>query len=254
MQWLSAPDASTNYIKALEQRHKSSGLWFLQSAAFTQWKMQPNSFLWLHGIPGCGKTILSTSAIEELEKSTTSSRVLYFYFDFTDTSKQSLEKMIRSLIKQLYEKRQETRACLDSLYSSCKDAQPTRESICSTLLDMLYQSGEVYIILDALDECNTRSGPRTKGVLSWMVELLSIEQGNVHLLVTSRSVDDIESSLNVWVLPEFKIPIQGKAVDDDIRTYIHARVKEDLGLKRWCQLPEVQREIEVKIMENSNGM
>jgi hypothetical protein len=60
--------------------------------------------------------------------------------------------------------------------------------------------------------------------------------------------------MNVWVLPEFKIPIQGKAVDDDIRAYIQTRVKEDLGLKRWRQFPEVQHEIEVRIMENSNGM
>jgi DNA replication protein DnaC len=60
--------------------------------------------LWIYGIPGCGKTILSSAIIENLRASLGSQFVLYFYFDFNNTAKQSLQNMIRSLISQLYTK------------------------------------------------------------------------------------------------------------------------------------------------------
>ena len=66
--WLSPPNPSTNYNRALQQRQEGTGLWFLQSHVYTQWKIQRNSTLWLYGIPGCGKTILSSTIIEDLEK------------------------------------------------------------------------------------------------------------------------------------------------------------------------------------------
>ncbi|KAH0372123.1 purine and uridine phosphorylase, partial [Aureobasidium melanogenum] len=65
--WLSAPDPSTNYTNALEKRHPDTGLWFIDGEAFERWKGQPNSFLWLHGIPGCGKTVLSSTIIQHLK-------------------------------------------------------------------------------------------------------------------------------------------------------------------------------------------
>ena len=118
--WLSPPDPSTNHNKALQQRHEGSGLWFLQSHAFAKWRRQRNSFLWLNGIPGCGKTILSSAVIKELNNTLPSEPLLYFYFTFNDTGKQSLESMVRSLICQLYYKRRDTWSELDSLFSSCQ--------------------------------------------------------------------------------------------------------------------------------------
>ncbi|KAH8598562.1 hypothetical protein B0O99DRAFT_567007, partial [Bisporella sp. PMI_857] len=249
IEWLSPPDPSTNYARALGQRHKGSGKWFLQSAELLEWRTVSNSFLWLYGILGCGKTILSATIIEELGISTSHSQLLYFYFDFNDTSKQPLEEMIRSLIAQLYEMREDTRKQLDSLFSSCNGRQPTSESLCASLLHMIQQVGEVYIILDALDECSTRGG--AKGLLSWMKGLLSQERKHVHLLVTSRPEEDIKSALNGIGR---QVPVQGDLVDRDIYAYIYARVREDDGLKRWRSRPDVQEKIETQLKEQSKGM
>ena len=191
--WLSPPDPSTNHNKALQQRHEGSGLWFLQSHAFAKWRRRRNSFLWLNGIPGCGKTILSSAIIKELNNTLPSEPLLYFYFNFNDTGKQTLESMVRSLISQLYYKRRETWNQLGSLFSSCQDGhrQATCESLCKALLHMIEQVKEVWLVLDALDECSTRRGPSTEGLLSWIREVLNSEQRNVHLLVTSRPEQDI---------------------------------------------------------------
>ncbi|KAA8613965.1 HET domain-containing protein [Pyrenophora tritici-repentis] len=64
--WLSAPDPSTNYHKTHKRRQAKTGLWLLESAKFAEWKERAASRLWLYGIPGCGKTILSSTIIEHL--------------------------------------------------------------------------------------------------------------------------------------------------------------------------------------------
>ncbi|KFY92566.1 hypothetical protein V500_04145 [Pseudogymnoascus sp. VKM F-4518 (FW-2643)] len=45
--WLSAPDPSINYWKAIKLRHPDTGLWFLESEAYSKWKRNGSSFLWL---------------------------------------------------------------------------------------------------------------------------------------------------------------------------------------------------------------
>lgn len=257
IEWLSPQDPSTNYNKALQQRHKGSGQWLLRSEAFEQWKTRPNSFLRLHGIPGCGKTILSSTIIEDLNRTTSPSELLlYFYFDFSDTRKQSLDSMIRSLISQLYYRLDSTRKDVDSLFSSCEDGcrQPTTESLCGLLLRSISQADQVRIVLDALDECNTRKGSWTEGLLLWIRALLDSAMSHVHLLVTSRPEPDIQAVLNDRAREDEVIPIQSELVASDIDAYIHARVRKDNRLNRWQHRPEVQDEIEEKLSEKAHGM
>jgi hypothetical protein len=254
--WLQPPDPSTNYNKALEQRYEGSGFWFLESDVFDKWKTRQSSFLWLHGIPGCGKTILSSSIIKNLESIQSFKPLLYFYFDFNDTAKQNLNSLVRSLICQLYYKHSEASQDLESLFSSCGDGrqQPTSELLLKTILHMIVQVKEVWIVLDALDECNTRRGPPTEGLLSWIREVLNSKERNVHLLVTSRPEYDIQSEILEFANNDDILPIQTSLITDDIRAYVRTRVMEENGLKRWRVQPEVQNEIVTKIMEKSNGM
>jgi Cdc6-like AAA superfamily ATPase len=256
IKWLHPLDPSKNYYKALEQRQEGSGLWFLQNNVFAKWKKQRNSFLWLYGIPGCGKTILSSTIIEDLERTLPHKPLLYFYFDFNDEGKQILKGMVQSLMSQLYSKCGDTFEKLDFLFSSCEDGrrQPPCESLCKTFLHMIEQVNEVWIILDALDECCTRKGPPTEGLLSWMKEVLNSEQRSVHLLVTSRPEQDIKSGIMEFAHNDDIVPIQSSLINDDIRAYIRTRVRKDNGLKRWRLHPEVQNEIETRLMEKANGM
>jgi hypothetical protein len=254
--WLSPSDASTNYNKALQQRQEGTGLWFLQTPTYAQWKTQQNSTMWLHGIPGCGKTILSSTIVEDLEKTVPHSTLIYFYFGFSDVHKQTLDNMIRSLVNQLYCRCENTWKHLDSLFASCQNGhrQPTRESLCQVLLHMIDPLEDVYIVLDALDECSARIGSRTEGLLSWIQDLMGSSERNIHLLVTSRPEHDIQSKLHNLMHEENIIPIQSSLVSDDIQAYIHTRVRQGDGLKRWREQLEVQEEIEAALTLKANGM
>lgn len=254
--WLSPSDPSTNYNKAIQQRQEGTGLWFLQSRAYVQWKTQRDSTLWLHGIPGCGKTILTSTLVEDLERTFPPLTVLYFYFDFSDVHKQTLDSMVRSLVRQLYCKYKNTWKQLDSLFSSCEDGgrQPRCESLCQVFLQIIDSLEDVYIVLDALDECRTRTGSHTEGLLSWIGDLLGSKQRKVHLLVTSRPEQDIQSKLNDLVYTENIIPLQSNLISGDIDEYICTRVRKDNSLKRWRERPEIQDEIEDALMQKANGM
>ncbi|KAL4923048.1 uncharacterized protein BDV17DRAFT_285724 [Aspergillus undulatus] len=225
--WLCPPDPSTNLNEAQKKCHEGTGSWFLQSEPFKQWKSGEYQHLWLHGIPGCGKTVLSATIIAHLKQQlNVSHAVLDFFFNFTDTDKQSLDKLVRSLIAQLISRCENSRNELKKLFSSCEDGrrQPAFESLSNTFIQMAKFVPKIQIIIDALDECKTR-----RDLLSWMENLARSGHAGLHLLATSRKEEDIESELIY-------------------------RLENDRRFERWHSKPSVRDEIETELMKKANGM
>ncbi|KAI0206014.1 hypothetical protein F4808DRAFT_455506 [Astrocystis sublimbata] len=234
--WLSPPDPSTNLNSALNNRHPGSGNGFSPTQHTQAGKQRDTLF--------CGSMEFPDA------------NLLYFYFDFNDTRKQNLDMMLRSCISQLYNKCENVRNRLDSLYSSCNQGrtQPSLESLRGTFHDMVQQAGEVWIVLDALDECSTRKEHATEGLLSW-IQNLRLSQVNVHLLVTSRPEQDIKSAIRSWAQHQDIIPIQSNLIQEDIKAYVHARVREPGELSnRWHTRPDIQAQIEDALIEKADGM
>ena len=140
------------------------------------WQKQRNSFLWLHGTPGCGKTVLSSTIIKELQDN--SSILLYFYFDFNDIHKQTFEGTVRSLIRQLYIKLNGNWKQLNSLFASSAEGQQqaTIEVLYRTLLDGIKQMEEIWIVFDALDECREEELFSNKTIPSWVQNCFKVNE------------------------------------------------------------------------------
>ncbi|KAI0901985.1 hypothetical protein F4806DRAFT_502000 [Annulohypoxylon nitens] len=247
--WLSPSDSSVNWNRALDRRHPNTCSWFLRHPRYLDWKLESNSFLWLTGIPGCGKTILISSVIEDLNKSQ-SSNLIYFYFDIYHSRQRTQDDMIRSLIIQLYEKRTDTRTHLDSLYSQCKKGleQPSFELLYSTFRDIIQDAGELWMIIDAIDECATTNKDGVGEIISLIVELRRL-QTDIHILVTSRQEQYIKATSTGSICPLSIFPILSDLIKKDIDAYIYSRIS---GSQRWRD--SEPREIEKLLVERAGGM
>jgi hypothetical protein len=252
--WLSAPDPSTNYNKAQKQRQPATGLWLLESESFKRWKTNSASWLWLYGIPGCGKTILSSTILQELLKhcqGNPSAVTLYFYFDFNDAQKQDPELMLRTLITQLPRPSTNGFEHLSALFSSCGEGQrqPLLLELMTVIEHMIQDFSQVYIVLDALDECTQRS--ELMNVLEIMA---SWKLQNSHVLMTSRRERDITSSLDRYIDAKDTVCLQSDVVDNDIQQYVRHRLSDDKSLAKWEKDAAIRQEIETVIMKGACGM
>ena len=254
MRWLSAPDPSTNYQNSCRSRHAETGSWFLKGEDFSQWKMDANSLLWLHGKAGCGKTVLSSTVITEILRQcnhSSGSSLAYFFFDFRDSEKQQSSQMIRSIITQLYSQSYDAMIEVESLFAQCQDGQQPAElaTLMITLQAAVQKHEHTYIILDALDECSN------------IVDLLAVIQKIVewsipglHLLCTSRWLTTVKETVQNLTTSDRMIQIQSKMVDSDISNYISQKLQTDPEFKRWWKRPDIQEEIRAALTEKVDGM
>jgi hypothetical protein len=252
--WLSAPDPSTNYSKARKQRQEDTGLWFLGSDQYDAWKTSASSFLWLHGIPGCGKTILTSTVLQGVFQhcdGETGAGIAYFFFDFNDAQKQSAELMVRSLISQLLQKCIAFPTSLETFFSLSENGQPPPSL--HTLLEFLQQIMQkfihVYIVLDALDECAERAE-----LMDILEEMAEWQLQNSHILLASRRERDIEDSLEIFIHKKNFVDLQSEVIDRDIQKYVQQRLSEDKRLRRWRKDTALRQDIETALMKGAQGM
>ncbi|KAH6640435.1 hypothetical protein F5144DRAFT_589910 [Chaetomium tenue] len=235
--WLRPPNTSPNFVQARKKSHEGSGQWFLDSTAFNKWKHGDSyRHLWLHGLAGCGKTVLSTTIVDHLRKMKEPKDcvTLEFYFDFSDTTKQEIDGVLRSLVFQLYKLGFHPKD-LDRLYKSHFDGQRHRI---------------IYIVLDALDECGER-----KELLEWMKGFTTRPGlSHVHLIATSRPEEEFLSRIPEWLGKERCLPLDSKAVDADIRSYVTAALKQNADFvdKRLSQ--DLLERICTKVGDGADGV
>ena len=246
--WLSPPDPSINYYKALKQRQSNTGLWLIEGEKFQSWKINPSSFLWLHGMPGCGKSILFSSVVENLLEfcdDDPGKAIAYFYFDFQDVEKQSSDLMIRSLISQLSQQCTRIPEPLKNLISSDKYRKPPREALLQALKQLIKEIPDCFILLDALDECSDRLE-----LMELIQTMAEWRYDSLHLLVTSRNERDIGDSIQLFAKDEDFIALESETVNKDIGAYVRQRLREG-KLAKWHK---DSAEIEAALMKKSYGM
>jgi Cdc6-like AAA superfamily ATPase len=153
--WLTPVDYTSRQNDFFKLRQAGTGQWLLDSAKFQSWVKTKNQTLFCPGIPGAGKTTLTSIVVYELAKRFRNDRditVAYLYCNFNRQDEQKLEDLLASLLKQLAQSRPEN---VESLYDQHK-AERTRPSASefSTVLQSVAATySRVFIIVDALDEC-----------------------------------------------------------------------------------------------------
>lgn len=157
---ISSTIGACNYNDACKLKHPCARLWFVKGSQFSTWLVKPNSFLWLHGFSGCGKLVLCSTAIQysfRHRRSNPNIGIAFFYFTFSEDSKQDASAMLRALTLQLSCQLNGNHTLLSRLYDRYRDATPPALDPEDCLHQLLQGFEHVYIILDALDE-----SPRNK--------------------------------------------------------------------------------------------
>jgi hypothetical protein len=113
--------------------------------------------------------------------------------------------------------------------------------------------GEIYIVVDALDECQNVSGyptPREQ-VLMVVQELVNLRLPNLHFCITSRPEVDIRDALGSLTVHNLSLHEQA-GQNQDIFDYIKFVVYSDPKMRRWR---EEDKQLVISILiEKAGGM
>ncbi|KAJ7050623.1 hypothetical protein C8F01DRAFT_1177644 [Mycena amicta] len=98
-EWLKPAGVGRSQSDAANKRHPNTGNWFINGAELAEWINTPGAFVWLEGISGSGKTVLSSTTIETLRVRGVPKA--FFYFDTNNREQQTVTQLLCSLVDQL---------------------------------------------------------------------------------------------------------------------------------------------------------
>jgi hypothetical protein len=181
----------------------------------------------------------------------------YYYCDFRDVKKQDRYGLLSSLLSQLSAESDVCYEVLSQLYltNAGGTRKPTSSALMQCIKDMLNlpEQGQIYIIIDALDECLSISGTLSarEKVLELVEELVCLRLPNVHLCVTSRPEVDIRSVLEPLTSLQISLHDE-RGQKDDIANYIQSFVHSDRHMRKWRE--EDQQLVIDVLSEKADGM
>ena len=244
--WLSDTNAGSDHSNIRDSYQEGTGSWFLDSPQFTQWVDGTAQTLFCPGIPGAGKTMIASIAIEEVLnriRNDASTGLAFIYCNFQKHQEQTDVGLLAAILKQLVQSNDNCDERMKVLYN-CHMRYGTRPSfpeLLEIVEHVISEYSRVFIIIDALDECQ-------KDVRDTLVdELRKLQhEHNVMLMASSRFVDNIPPTfLNA---PQVVI----RARNEDVESYLDSKIQQ---LPPFIQQrPELKQLIETSIIGNYDGM
>ncbi|KAI0846643.1 hypothetical protein F5Y00DRAFT_271920 [Daldinia vernicosa] len=246
--WLASNNSGRQYSDFISRRQPETGKWFLDSTEYQKWLSAPNQTLFCPGIPGSGKTILASIVIENiLEKAakTDNIGVAYVYFNFRRTGEQSLNNILRGLLRQLVQSQSSLHPEVKSLYDreQGNGTSPSLEDISAAIRSVSLLYSQVFIVIDALDECQTGDGYLSL----FLARMFSLQvDTGLNLFITSRYDPEIQGYFTGCISREII------ANEEDVRKYINGNIYK---LPRFIsKSPGLLEEIERDIISAVKGM
>ncbi|KAF8463921.1 hypothetical protein BDZ91DRAFT_297131 [Kalaharituber pfeilii] len=238
--------------------HARTGEWLYEMDEYKHWVESPqSSLLWCYGIPGSGKSVLSTAVVKHLldtcfQQPTSGPRktfISYFFCTFNEQRSLKFEELVRSLIKQVlfvFHGTAEFEEYLATFLDKYNNI-PSTDAWQDLLIRSLGIPNDTYIILDGVDECD---GDFQARVLLLKNKLLNMPR-RVKIYLSSRK--DVYLARNIT--PSFSISLDDIGSRPEIEGYIDLSLKQryDDGRLR-VQDPAMIQEIKHALMVGVDGM
>ena len=246
LDWITPINSALQQGDFFSLRQAGTGQWLLGSTKYQEWANTVKQTLFCPGIPGAGKTILTSIVVEELvtrAKNGRSIGVAYLYCNFRRQDEQKAEGLFASLVKQLTRSLNSLPDSVKSLYKDHRDkkTRPSFDELSKTLQSVAALYSRVFVVIDALDECHVADRARL------LPEIFKLQaKCGANVFATARPIPEI--------IYEFKgaISLEIRASENDVRRYVDGHisllpsfVRHSLGL---------QEEIKTGITEAVDGM
>ncbi|KAI3576663.1 hypothetical protein IWW34DRAFT_870945 [Fusarium oxysporum f. sp. albedinis] len=247
--WLTSTDPSPIHNRSRKLYEHGTGSWMLRSPYWTDWLASGVRYLWVHGIPGSGKTILASWLIENVqdhckrvstENSPCASAYYYCYFGH---HQDETAPFLRWVITQLSRQAEVVSTLMHSLFK--RGAEPSIPELLDTLEQILQVFSCVYIVIDGVDESNPRDE------LLEVIHTLVTDRRfpNLQILVTSRKDFDIERVMEkVFV----SVPMSNELVEQDIRLHVRSILRSNIKFQCWPN--DLLIEVEDAVSTKAKGM
>ncbi|KAG4264834.1 hypothetical protein FPRO03_00118 [Fusarium proliferatum] len=259
LQWVSdIPHESDHYV-ARKERVDGTGDWLISHEVYTTWRESKQSaLLWLNGIPGAGKTKLSSRVIDDLLTTLPCEPgdnigLAYFYCDRNRADHNEPVAIMRSLVRQLCVPRDHPsiESCVEDQYLKRKvkgfsSDRLVAEDCKQLLLQLVAGYHCVYIVVDGLDECDRGTRHILMDLLDEMIE--KFEQ-SVKIYIASRTDQDLRNRYHNGTYLE----VTANDNQADIEKYILKKMEQS----NFCQkrlYPKLRRKILRTFQEKSQGM
>jgi hypothetical protein len=250
LELIGAGDADEAYRANLKLHQHGTGLWFLEEGSrFSSWLTTPCSKLWVHGIPGAGKTILSALAIGKAAESvSTAHGVVFYYCSHRDEPSRHLTGILRCLVGQLARQNRQCMSILEEKYgpqdhTSMQTWTRSEEELETLLRKMLRRFDNVSIIIDGIDECYEAT------TVTDALTSLASEVAGVRFLIFSRKEAEMEPFLEDFTSMSIA------AESQDLRLYVPAQIEARTRLRKLrIKDPNVKDQIIETLVNGADGM
>ncbi|ETS79976.1 hypothetical protein PFICI_07505 [Pestalotiopsis fici W106-1] len=238
---LFSPFDIDDYHRRIPKPIKSTFLWVISHPVFVSWlKTAKSTMIWFTGYPGSGKTVMSsflTRYLERTAKAAMEDAMVCVYFCDGNINKQKDARSI--LLGVIFQIIRQHRSLIQYVRKFFEIQGVGLAQSLSALWRLFLEltrdpkSDIVYVVLDALDECENRT---CNELLALVYDFLeeskspSYDGSCVKFILTSRPAF-IHSRGRMNSLSKYCFALDDgqQGYDEDIRTYIQERVKEIAG-------------------------
>ena len=198
MTWLSPVNPASKLRQFSRDRQRGTGTWLFDLPEMAHWLENSNSALWVYGIPGAGKTTLSTLVVEEVlaRKRCATIGTAYFYIRYDDSLSQKPQNVLGSLIVQLARQNSSALAELmkydkEHVEETYPATPPENIEMVDLLIEISQHFTSTYIMIDGLDECGPAFDWDRELLIDIIAELHIDAERPIRTLVFSRDEWDI---------------------------------------------------------------
>ncbi|KAF2204425.1 hypothetical protein GQ43DRAFT_493965, partial [Delitschia confertaspora ATCC 74209] len=252
LRWLSPEPYLQHHNQVKQGILSGTGQWLLSDPIFKKWKKESaSSILWLHGIPGSGKSKLVSIVIEDAITSFEAGNnphPVFFYCSRNpaEPGRSDPRAILASLARQL--------SCLKlgnpllkptiELYRR-KEAEAfasgslQMDESCTLISQLIEQYPQTTIVIDAMDECDPT---KRRDMFLALDRILRDSYGLVKIFVSSRNDQDIVFRLQSYP----NLEVESNRNSDDIARFVKdqtERLIEGGGLLRYSTSQSEMKEL-----------